>query len=77
MDPDQLAKIQLAARQCERMARFFLDSSAAGDAKAAGYRHAVHIFRTIGGLDIPEPSALRAVSELPGTVPAADLFPRI
>ena len=77
MDPAQLAKIQLAARQCERMARFFLDSSAAGDAKAAGYRHAVHIFRTIGGLDIPEPSALRAASELPGTVPAADLFPRI
>jgi hypothetical protein len=74
MDPDQLAKIQLAARQCERMARFFMNSDPAGTAKAAGYRHAVHIFRTMGGLDIPEPSALRAVTELPGTVPAADLF---
>lgn len=68
------AKVQLAARQCERMARFFADRSDTGEAKATGYRHAVHIFRLIGGLDLPEPAALRADPVLPGTVPAPDLF---
>lgn len=72
VDPE---KVKLAARQCERMARFFYgDSAPDGTAKAAGYRHAVHIFRTIGGLDIPEVTQLRAATDLPGTVPAADLF---
>ena len=75
MDPAQLAKIQLAARQCERMARFFADGSPGGDSKAAGYRHAVHIFRTIGGLPLPEPAQLRSAPELPGTVDAPELFP--
>ena len=71
--PSDLAKAQLAARQCERMARYFAPDSV-GEAKAAGYRHAVHIFRTIGGLDIPEASALRAATDLPGTLPPAELF---
>lgn len=72
--PADPAKVHLAARQCERMARFFADRSDTGEAKATGYRHAVHIFRLIGGLDLPEPAALRSDPVLPGTVPAADLF---
>jgi hypothetical protein len=71
----QIDRVQLAARQCERMARFFADGSPGGDSKAAGYRHAVHIFRTIGRLPLADPAHLRHAEDLPGTVDAPELFP--
>ncbi len=59
-----------AASQCENHARFAeKDGDDAGKAKAAGLRQAVHVFRVMGGLDIPPVAALQAAELEPGILP--------
>lgn len=69
MDSAETEAFNLAARQINRMARCADDGSAEGKATAKGYRHALHIMRTMGGLPIPSVQALAAESAPQGTLP--------
>lgn len=69
MDSAETEAFNLAARQINRMARFADDGTTEGKATAKGYRHALHIMRTMGGLPIPSVQALAAEEAPQGTLP--------
>ena len=53
--------IHLAAIQIERHARHAeATGGAAGAEKAAGYRHALHVMRVMGGMPVPSPQRVAA-----------------